>query len=309
MANVPLAENSRLGVPSLAQPSHPGISQANSFHATGISKCLCDERRRSRSTGKERDGETGLDYFLARYMSSAQGRFTSPDPIQLMPQKLVDPQQWNMYGYARNSPLRFVDPTGMYVDDCASGDKACTKRIDKFEKARQKDLKSKNEAVRDAASQYGERGKANGVTVHVLTQAQMKAAIGQNANGATAPNSTTKGVDVYFDAALGGKDLQRTVAHEGTHLGMDLGFIQSLDPATGKYDANANFTVLQTEFLSFMTGAAVKRYEYPGVACGGKPDCSFGPQEATKINEFLHNSPTYGPVLKLPVFGTGRWPQ
>jgi hypothetical protein len=27
-------------------------------------------------TGKERDAETGLDYFGARYMSSAQGRFT-----------------------------------------------------------------------------------------------------------------------------------------------------------------------------------------------------------------------------------------
>ena len=30
-------------------------------------------------TGKERDAETGLDYFGARYMSAAQGRFTSPD--------------------------------------------------------------------------------------------------------------------------------------------------------------------------------------------------------------------------------------
>ena len=32
-------------------------------------------------TSKERDAETGLDYFGARYMSSAQGRFTSPDPL------------------------------------------------------------------------------------------------------------------------------------------------------------------------------------------------------------------------------------
>jgi hypothetical protein len=30
-------------------------------------------------TGKERDAESGLDYFGARYMSSAQGRFTTPD--------------------------------------------------------------------------------------------------------------------------------------------------------------------------------------------------------------------------------------
>jgi len=34
---------------------------------------------RRRFTLKERDIETGLDYFLARYYSSAQGRFTSPD--------------------------------------------------------------------------------------------------------------------------------------------------------------------------------------------------------------------------------------
>ena len=141
-------------------------------------------------TGKERDAETGLDYFGARDFSGAQGRFTSPDPIHIMPQKLVDPQQWNMYAYGRNNPLRFVDPTGMYVDDCANGDKACTKRIDKFEKARQKDLKSKNEAVRDAAAQYGNRGENNDVTVHVMSSQQMEQTLalnGQAANGAIVP--------------------------------------------------------------------------------------------------------------------------
>lgn len=35
-------------------------------------------------TGKERDAETGLDYFQTRYMSSAQGRFTSPDSYNIM---------------------------------------------------------------------------------------------------------------------------------------------------------------------------------------------------------------------------------
>ena len=32
-------------------------------------------------TGQLRDGETGLDFFGARYFSGAQGRFTSPDPM------------------------------------------------------------------------------------------------------------------------------------------------------------------------------------------------------------------------------------
>lgn len=62
-------------------------------------------------TGKERDTETGLDYFGARYLSAAQGRFTSPD-FPLLDQNLGDPQSWNLYSYVRNNPLIFTDPTG-----------------------------------------------------------------------------------------------------------------------------------------------------------------------------------------------------
>jgi RHS repeat-associated protein len=67
---------------------------------------------RQKFTLKERDIETGLDYFLARYYSSTQGRFTSIDPILITEDRLIDPQTLNLYGYARNSPLVFIDPTG-----------------------------------------------------------------------------------------------------------------------------------------------------------------------------------------------------
>jgi RHS repeat-associated protein len=64
-------------------------------------------------TGKERDAETGLDFFGARYMSSAQGRFTGPDPSRLS--AFIDsPQSWNMYTYAYNNPFRFVDKNGKW---------------------------------------------------------------------------------------------------------------------------------------------------------------------------------------------------
>ncbi|MGO9228611.1 MAG: RHS repeat domain-containing protein [Bryobacteraceae bacterium] len=63
-------------------------------------------------TGKERDAETGLDYFGARYMSSAQGRFTTPDPL-MASARVSDPQTWNRYTYTRNNPLRLVDPDGL----------------------------------------------------------------------------------------------------------------------------------------------------------------------------------------------------
>jgi RHS repeat-associated protein len=62
-------------------------------------------------TGKERDAESGLDYFGARYFSGAQGRFTSPDE-PFVDQWAQNPQSWNLYSYGRNNPLRFVDPTG-----------------------------------------------------------------------------------------------------------------------------------------------------------------------------------------------------
>ena len=64
--------------------------------------------------GKERDaavGETGLDYFVARYYAPFHGRFRSPDP-ENAGAFTADPQSWNAYTYARNSPLTYVDPTG-----------------------------------------------------------------------------------------------------------------------------------------------------------------------------------------------------
>ncbi len=64
-------------------------------------------------TGKERDSESGLDNFGARYDSSQYGRFMSPDPLFATVDRLIDPQQWNMYAYARNNPLSITDPTGL----------------------------------------------------------------------------------------------------------------------------------------------------------------------------------------------------
>jgi RHS repeat-associated protein len=71
---------------------------------------------RSSLPGKERDWETGLDFFGARYFSSAQGRFTSADPVIFQAEMLTDPQRFNLYAYTRNNPLRFVDPTGERIE-------------------------------------------------------------------------------------------------------------------------------------------------------------------------------------------------
>lgn len=67
-------------------------------------------------TGKERDAETGLDYFVARYYGSNLGRFMTPDPQFVQSRMFGDPQSWNLYGYVRNNPLRFIDPTGEAIE-------------------------------------------------------------------------------------------------------------------------------------------------------------------------------------------------
>lgn len=62
-------------------------------------------------TGKERDSESGNDYFGARYYGSTMGRFLTPD-APFADQHLTDPQSWNLYTYVTNQPLGHTDPSG-----------------------------------------------------------------------------------------------------------------------------------------------------------------------------------------------------
>ncbi|MCY1141557.1 polymorphic toxin-type HINT domain-containing protein [Actinoplanes sp. Pm04-4] len=56
---------------------------------------------------------TGLTHLGAREYAPDLGRFISVDPAQ----DLSDPQQWNAYAYANNSPVTLSDPTGLIPKD------------------------------------------------------------------------------------------------------------------------------------------------------------------------------------------------
>ena len=61
-------------------------------------------------TGHEHLDRTGLVHMNGRLYDPLLGRFLSPDPIVANP---ADGQQWNLYSYAGNSPLSYVDPSGL----------------------------------------------------------------------------------------------------------------------------------------------------------------------------------------------------
>jgi len=64
-------------------------------------------------TGKERDSESGLDNFGARFNSSSMGRFMSADPSNLSVDFFL-PKTWNRYTYGLNNPLTIVDRNGLW---------------------------------------------------------------------------------------------------------------------------------------------------------------------------------------------------
>lgn len=77
--------------------------------------------------GGQKDGETAttaslpMDYFGARHLQGALGRFAAVDPGHVNG-NLSDAQSWNGYAYSRNNPLRFIDPDGLAYSVCFIGE-------------------------------------------------------------------------------------------------------------------------------------------------------------------------------------------
>jgi RHS repeat-associated protein len=174
---------------------------------------------RQRFTGQDRDGETGLDYFGARYFHSSHGRFTSPDPL-LSSGRVAMPQSWNRYAYALNNPLRYVDPSGLY--EYAAGTTDEQKR--KFEAA----LQQAKTKLADIAAFYGTDSEeyedadralkaydAAGVVVKFGTLDKGTQGTTQGTLSATGTNSVVVTIDLK--QADTGTELLTTIAHEGSH--------------------------------------------------------------------------------------------
>ena len=91
-----------------------------SSNTLGIKGSLYDGDVGSRSTGKERDTESGNDYFGARYYASTMGRFMcpiGPPKKSLFRTRTGRSADAQLYAYMRNNPLSGADPDG-HCDWC-----------------------------------------------------------------------------------------------------------------------------------------------------------------------------------------------
>lgn len=148
---------------------------------------------RQKFTQKERDIETGLDYFGVRYYASMQGRFTGADAFW-KDSHLADPQSWNKYAYARNNPLKYVDPSG-----------------EKADVEIETDEKHKTGTIKIKASFAIWTGK-NGVSAKQLERAKdtIKARIEKVWSGSYQQNGITYTVSTTVDVQVKGSESEAT---------------------------------------------------------------------------------------------------
>jgi RHS repeat-associated protein len=164
-------------------------------------------------TGKERDAESGLDNFGARYFASTMGRFMSPDwaarPTAVPYAVFGDPQSLNLYTYVRNDPVSRADADGHEVDldnkKKADRDETQRRLVSNTSKAEQKLFKSVTDpktgkttlALTDAAKSF--KGS------HTVAFTRLADAIGQKNVASVGIHDTFVGADGQSHATpLGG---------------------------------------------------------------------------------------------------------
>jgi RHS repeat-associated protein len=246
-----------------------------------------DDGIRQKFTGQERDGESGLDFFQARYLSSALGRFASVDPARSSAETTA-PQTWNRYTYAANNPMRYVDPYGLWtwaksagggLDDAElmkrSVDPSLTATMRRtyltaidfrvrfraaLAQAQAAAASSGDTSAQQAVAAWGSENDGNNVWVGVANTG--------NAGGSVTVNHGA--VVATFNNNRNGPQLAVTLGHEGRHAADAVAWIANGRPPGGASD----LLMTDVEFRGRVVGGAMaqalglKNY---GVR-GGGPD-------------------------------------
>jgi len=210
-------------------------------------------------TGKERDSESGLDNFGARYNSSQYGRFMSPDSgIDQHPE---NPQSWNLYSYVQNNPVNIVDPSGEFTCDsqsvsteqCENAHKSADEAAAKLASIKATQGEDAYKDAKRAVDALGGR-KDNGVVLKIGDSGngyEGSVEIGPN-QAATKDNPTGQNISVTltgnnFD---GSNNATEGIMHEGSHVADASDWI-----ATG-FNPSAAVNSYKSEFKAYTVEAS-----------------------------------------------------
>ena len=167
-----------------------------------------------RFTGKEMDEETGLYYYGARYLDPKYSRWLSGDPAlsEYMAGSSVgaggiyNTVNFNVYHYGNNNPIKYTDPTGMWIDN---GDGTYTaEKGDTLWDKYGADWKEKSGFTRDPRTlQVGETVGEKNIPTYSDASAEMKQQIPQGNAQDSNQNvvASKKSNDVAFSYGFGGK--------------------------------------------------------------------------------------------------------
>jgi RHS repeat-associated protein len=116
----------RLKTTDIVTDAQGNIKNESDFYPWGGElQFLANDSNHYKFTGKERDSETGLDYFGARYYSNGLGRFITPDwgskPTTVPYAHFGNPQTLNLYSYVKNNPTTLGDLDGHAGAAAAAG--------------------------------------------------------------------------------------------------------------------------------------------------------------------------------------------
>jgi hypothetical protein len=233
----------------------------------------------------------------------------TPDPVG---GKRLDPQTLNKYAYVRNNPLNHTDPSGLY--ECKDDDNQCKTKNDRNLYSALVQLRLSGLQGAAIAAQYGKATDKNGVTVDFKSQQGMG---GPGILGSTLPTGTQLSngqvgnvhIEVNFLSGLKGKDLDQTVAHEGSHVQDAMHFLLSYDFSSQKFNSALNYFHYDTEFRAFEIGAEIKPYR--NIDCGGGQACDIvsGPHGYANLDRYLTSTPLYREHNQDLQFDPRIWPQ
>ena len=252
--------------------------------------------------GKERDAESGNDYFGARYYGSSMGRFMSPDDFG---GHLEDPQTLNKYAYAGNNPLRYTDPSGHdFWQSCKEQSNTCGNQVigkgtdgkDITQLVSGTTTDGKFSATVITSASLGQAGSGNtanvdGTGVHITTGTGTDSQqSGQGIFIAGTQSADIKGTGTgwdQFNFHIDGND----VAHGGLTTG------------TATYLGQGGHQGMVNAINSMASGDNIGPFQYPGEDHyngfhPGATNARFSPGDYPEILN-------YGPSPHFPVPGAG----